>query len=734
MKLEDARQSLLSLRKASTAPLDLVGGKARGLGRLLEHGYRVPEGFVVPPTIEFCAESSDALGERISRLTGDRPGVRFAVRSSAAGEDSQHASWSGQFATFLMVPVERVQESIEACRASIHDERVADYARGRGLPVPDAMPVVVQEMVEAMKAGTIFTRGLATGDALVIEAVRGLGDTLVGGEVTPESVIVERDGRIRAVERGKNNPTAVLTDAEISGLSAIGLEIEATFGQPMDIEWAYGADTELSILQARPITATVANSDRPYSSWDPDDLFRWGPTDGRYFYISDYVVAACQISTVAQGATLPWTVLTFDDTHMMVWLSTSSGWYDLAERCFRDVCLDEQAMKALRRRYDVVCPRLEGFFDVDWEALSKGDLLSTGTDFYEAVGEFWLCTLPTELGKYRGEKVLDEALQSHIPHAEVRAKVTSMLFETDGLSGEQQKRTDLAATTDVTAYWETHRFDLSSYLGPKQRLIEEVEQERRELTDATIAGLKQRAAIADAERAQTIQSLNVPQAAVNMGRRLASVIDWQEQRKRIANRSMYIKACFLRRAAEILELEEPALWSLGFYEVLALLDGSDGARSALGERPAMLFRTDVERLSPSEARTLWLSYAYPAIVDPNSATMTGGLVAFVAPGPITGVARVVTDPNGDITFDDGDILVAPSTRPHYEPLMRRAGAVVTDEGGLTSHTATFCRENYLPGIVGMPNVTRLIREGERITFRADKVDQPGLLHLHRGGV
>lgn len=725
----ELRTRLLELGQAASASVELVGGKAHGLGLLLERGFRVPDGFVVPADVGLSGAPPDDFEEAIARLTARRPGARFAVRSSAAAEDSQSTSWAGQFETVLEVPPERVWEAVATCRASVSSERALSYAQAHQLDRPETMAVVVQEMVDAEKAGTIFTRGLAGHDALVIEAVRGVGAALVAGEVTPENVTVERDGTVSAIHLGEDGAGPVLEAAEVRALAALGMDIELAFGQPMDVEWAYARSGELLVLQARPITATSSNAERPYSAWSADELFRWGPTAGRYFYISDYVAAACRIATVANGAEFSPTVLTFDDSHQMVWLTTPDGWYGLAEHCFREICLDEEATGALRRRYDAVCPLLESFFEVPWQDLDREALRSTGADFYAAVEEFWLATLPAELGNYGGEKVLDEALRDHVPHAAVRAEITRMLFETEGLSVEQRKRQELAAATDAREHWEAHRFDLSSYLGPHERSLEEFEAERRELQDARIGEVQREAAAADSVRSQSTRNLGIPDEATRIGRTLASMLAWQEERKRVSNRSMAIKARFLRRAAELLELSEPSLHDLGFDEVLGLLAGA-APPPGLGERPAVLFATEIERLPPGEARMLWLSYAHPAIEDPNARTISGGKVAFVAPAPITGTARVVTAASTETDFRDGDILIAPRTAPEFELLMRRAGAVVTDSGGQTSHTAVFCRENSLPGIVGLANATRLIGDGERVTFRAERVDDPGAIDVH----
>lgn len=91
-----------------------------------------------------------------------------------------------------------------------------------------------------------------------------------------------------------------------------------------------------------------------------------------------------------------------------------------------------------------------------------------------------------------------------------------------------------------------------------------------------------------------------------------------------------------------------------------------------------------------------------------------GLVACVGP-TIEGEARVILSPRGsNIVFEDGDILIAFETTPDYVPLMKRAGAIVTEHGGITSHAAIVARELGKPCIIGVKNVTRLIKDGMTI--------------------
>ncbi len=88
------------------------------------------------------------------------------------------------------------------------------------------------------------------------------------------------------------------------------------------------------------------------------------------------------------------------------------------------------------------------------------------------------------------------------------------------------------------------------------------------------------------------------------------------------------------------------------------------------------------------------------------------------PGKVTGKARIVRDPN-TLKFDEGDVLVASFTAPSFVPLMKKARALVTDEGGILCHAAIVSREMRLPCIVGTGIATRIIKEGTVVTVDAN---------------
>ena len=80
---------------------------------------------------------------------------------------------------------------------------------------------------------------------------------------------------------------------------------------------------------------------------------------------------------------------------------------------------------------------------------------------------------------------------------------------------------------------------------------------------------------------------------------------------------------------------------------------------------------------------------------------------------ITGEVRVIFDPHG-AEIPRGAILVTPMTRPEFIHLIHKAGAIITDEGGVTSHAAIISREFGIPCIVGTGNATKLLKDGDKV--------------------
>jgi phosphoenolpyruvate synthase/pyruvate phosphate dikinase len=298
--------------------LAIAGGKGASLARMAGAGVAVPPGFVISAeafagflegsgqlgridtllrsldssdaaSLEHAAETSrraiveapwpphlaDGITTAYRRL-GDE--IAVAVRSSALGEDSESASFAGQQETFLNVrSAEAVLQKVRECWASLFSARALFYRSQKHVVTDTRMAVVVQAMVQADKSGVMFTVDPVSKDPnrLIVEAVFGLGESIVSGIATPDHYVLDKqDGRLARLcvscqeaailsdpltgtktvelspEEGRKR---VLSSAQLDALRCAGLALENHFGRPQDVEWCLCGDT-FFFVQSRPIT------------------------------------------------------------------------------------------------------------------------------------------------------------------------------------------------------------------------------------------------------------------------------------------------------------------------------------------------------------------------------------------------------------------------------------------------------------------------------------------------
>lgn len=268
----------------------LTGAKAAHLSRLAAV-QRVPPGF----SITSDALSTAVIGEQflplelrgtiaeayleLTRRTGN-PTLGVAVRSSAVDEDGPTASFAGQHDTYLNVSgVGEVIDAVERCWASARCETVLAYRRSHGLSLDDIrISVLIQQLVVADTSAVVFSANPVSGrrDELIVCGSWGLGESIVGGSVTPDHWTLRREGLdLEIIERRVSSKARMtvavpggtrevdvprivrllpsLDDGQIFEIARLALTLEAEMGWPTDVECAV-AGGELYLLQCRPIT------------------------------------------------------------------------------------------------------------------------------------------------------------------------------------------------------------------------------------------------------------------------------------------------------------------------------------------------------------------------------------------------------------------------------------------------------------------------------------------------
>ena len=228
----------------------------------------------IPAELEQAILSSyDRLCEREGRK------VHVALRSSALGEDSANASFAGQHRSLLNLDRDSLLDGYREVIASKYSAHAISYRYMLGIRDDDVLMCVgCLSMVTSKAGGVVYTSNPlnASDDRIQITAAWGVAKGVVDGTATSDQFIAEKEPHLRIVDRIVprkesslicsetegvcrvsvdpemcEQPT--LSDPQIIELATMASRIEAHYGIPQDIEWAYTPTGTLMLLQTRPL-------------------------------------------------------------------------------------------------------------------------------------------------------------------------------------------------------------------------------------------------------------------------------------------------------------------------------------------------------------------------------------------------------------------------------------------------------------------------------------------------
>lgn len=303
-------------KKLNRKSVSIAGGKGAQLGEMYRKGIPVPNGFLVltdsfnlflkenklEEAIEkelkkVNAKKTDSVNNASKKIRSiiakgkvsreveksilkefnELKAKYVAVRSSATAEDAKDASWAGELETYTNVMKKDLMEKVKLCWSSLFTPRAIFYRIEKKLKGKEvSVGVVVQKMIESEVSGVAFTVNPVTNNEneIIIEAAYGLGESVVGGKVTPDRYTVnKKENFIENIEinaqekmvtriKGKEKEVKVkaseqenqkLSGEQIMRLAEICKNIEGIYNFPQDIEFALEKN-KFFILQTRPIT------------------------------------------------------------------------------------------------------------------------------------------------------------------------------------------------------------------------------------------------------------------------------------------------------------------------------------------------------------------------------------------------------------------------------------------------------------------------------------------------
>jgi pyruvate,water dikinase len=851
------------------ATLELVGGKGASLARMAVAGLPVPPGFQITTHAYRRFVSANGLAEAIvsaaaqaradDPATLDRASTQIqslfaqgtlpddiaalirqsyaelgagdppvAVRSSATAEDLPGMSFAGQQETYLNVRgSDDVLAAVKRCWGSLWTARALGYRARQGMRPEDlSIAVVVQKLVPADVAGVLFTANPVTGarDQMTINAAWGLGEAIVGGQVTPDTIVVDKqtgaieslhiadkdvmtvrlpEGTREEAVPAEKRQRAALPPAQAAGLVRLGVEIERLYGQPMDIEWAM-CDKRIFIVQARPITTLP----------EPPPALEWKlpRAGGRYARSSVIELLPDPLSPLFATLALP----LWNETLRA--LMQSLGFRRRLAGNFLLLTINEYAYTEFglsawqSARLLVALPKLVPSM-VRLMRSAQARLAEQARPHYANVVGAWaardLATTPAaEL--LAGAREIVKAAAGHYVSIQTGILPAANLGEaafTYVYNHFIKRKNDPPALTFVLGFdsepirAEKSLYDLASWAGTQAELSAYLARTRSK--DIVVACESPSAAIADAESwrgftgrfaehlnrfghaiydldfaksvpaddpaplLETLKFFLHEPARSPHERQAAAALAREQATRAVLARLKGVRLRlfrFLVQAAQrYAPLREDALADVGLgwpllRRMLREVGRRMAAAGAIAERDDVFWVKcdEVEEAAraldagqPAEhyggvaaaRRATWererkvtppvslpskggvrmlgidVSRWMPARTGQEAGDIIKGVGA--SPGRVVGVARVIHGPEEFELMQPGDILVAKITTPAWTPLFALASGVVTDVGGLLSHSSIVAREYHIPAVLGTGVATGRVRSGQHITADGD---------------
>lgn len=801
--------------------ISLAGGKGANLGELTSAKINVPKGFVITSdaykaflkengidkiieknlkdasldestllkAVEYfrkliiSGKFSKEMQQHISdkyRSLGEN--IRVAIRSSATAEDLPDASFAGQQESYLNVQgIDDVLSKILKCYASLWGNRAVSYRLHQGYDQTCvSIAVIVQEMVESEKSGVLFTINPLSqnADEMQINASYGLGESVVSGRVTPDSYIVQKDGKILESTIGSKKTkivygskdtveiavdederkARVLNDNELSELVNCGLKIEKHYHMPMDIEWAV-KDNKVYILQARAITTLKNDNEKalidsylkktkPNKSMRKKMAFQLEKMPFAYRALDyDFIMAINnQKSKIfAEGGIIFDTDPQIDNDGIQTLPKGKKGITKNIFHIFK-VLKQIRDFKSCAKICEQFMDRYEKYISTlkskDFENMS----LTECKEFLEysykltkdlSYDRFKYALFPTMLVFDKYSKILKKINPDYTAfdlYKNLDNKTSTINNDISKMAGEISKNNKLK---EAVLSGESYK-NLYNEFDDFKSMTDDFLQKNGFKSDYNCYCLEAKTFIEDPDRlinilkpilASTFTKNEKTESFDDLMLKLKSVYGSKYKHMEVDINSL--------RYFHVVREESQYLWESLFYyvrkcvtKINMLLLENENYKAGISNlffnelieamKRGYLNKKDLENIKNRNEKfplSIKVWQASKLLIFDAKGDSLKGVSGSV--GKAVGRVCIIQSPKEFYKMKKGDILVCHLTDPEWTPLFKLASAVVADTGAALSHAAIVAREYNIPAVLGVGFATTKFKDGDMIQVDGD---------------
>ena len=756
-----AQKLIYSLSKRRLNPY--VGSKAANIHFLLRHGIKVPDSWGIVWTayeqnINNSSKTQMDLRRELNTIIDPRKS--YAVRSSASVEDSGEFSCAGLFKSYLQVQgIDNIIACIAKVWASLESpEFEAYWKHNMNSKCIPRMAVIIQEMVQPQLSGVVFTKNPVSGfSETIIEAGKGTGISQAESHQDPERWISKWGNWCQKPKDG------VLSEALAREIVAQAADISRKYRQPVDLEWVWDGK-ELYFIQVRPITRLdipvysnrIARDMLPgiikplvwsvntrlinpvwadilmrltgERSWEPDNF------TGHYYYRAYFNMSI--FGRVFERLGMPAESLELlygleqdgpEKPKMRPGLGIISRLPGLLAFAMSLVGIHyrlNRLIKVKKPVYEKLAVSMESERDPE-------ELLKLAFQIFDETRTVAYYNIIIPMFAMMHHRLLSRMIKKQ--GYDVRLLELRGAREAAALYNPQHS---IRALHD--RYFGNHEINQEKAILPpekEEQLKKDIDQFLRKFGHLSDSGndcssipwretpdlirrmIVQQKAVRSEQEFQSFQELKLPwMQRILIGIVFRRTSRFAVDREKISSMYTYgygqFRTCFVKLGEQLARQEVLEDREDVYYLYLSELSELAGVEKPAPQKALVSSRRqDIEYYREAVLPEIILGNEQPPVLKTAKGALHGIPTSI---GTYSGPARIVNGIEDFEKIQDGDVVIIPYSDVGWTPLFAKAGAVVSESGGMLSHTSIVAREYRIPAVVSVAGACRL-EDGRKVT-------------------
>lgn len=416
--------------------------------------------------------------------------------------------------------------------------------------------------------------------------------------------------------------------------------------------------------------------------------------------------------------------LAISNREQFIWMCEYDEFRKNGAKIFLEVMLPKNKREVVRTKWKRAVAelnKLENKIGDDVSNFSDNQLVELWEEFRRLTNNFWAHSSLPELANYGSSELLEEKLKNFVSEKEI-ASVMEILCAPEGMSFYQEEEIDLAETDDLIAHQKKYFWLKNFYANVEVLPVEFFEKRKKEISSNIREMVANRFKRVKEAKDLVQKKYKLPQELRDMGDAIADGIHWQDARKKEIWIYLHYEDVMLEEMARRIGAEKSLLAFGSHEEILHIFSGTisvDILKPRVDGTGIYTENASIQIVNTEDVTRYWKLYV--DIKNKEDIKELKGVIASKGNGKLVcGKVKIVIDPHGEVEFTNGEVLVTTMTTPEFIFVMKKAAAIITDTGGLTSHAAIVSRELGVPCLVGTKVATQVLKDGDLVEVDAER--------------